>query len=558
MKRPRFTAALVATITAASLGLAGCKGTEETGASGTSGGRVSYLNFGDFGGGAAPKPNYNPYLDATKLAATTYLFEPLMVTEGYSCEQIPWLGTDYTWTDPKTLVFKTRQGVKWNDGEPFTAADVAFSFNLLKKYSVLDTQGVWQTGLSSVTATGDNEVTLSFSTPGASAFSTVSAVQVVPEHVWSKVKDPTTFTNAENPVGTGPMTVKSMNPQSLVIERNPDYWQSDQVKVQEIRFHKADAGGQVEQLKLSRGFYDQNAMFVQDIQKTYVDRDPKHHHYWYAPGGVIAIYMNLTEKPFDDVEFRKALLTAFDHDKVVEKAQLGYVESASQTGLVIPGQEAWLPDGIENEGKEPYDEAAADAALTAAGYKKDAQGNRLDKSGKPIKFTFKVPGDYLDWVAASDILIANLKDLGFDVEQETPTPAAHDEDRNTGNYDMMFGVYGGSCNMYRNYADPLASSRTAPIGKPALSNETRWQDPETDKLLGDLKVASDEASQKEAVAGLANIMMNKVPSIPIWYGAKWFQYDTTRAVGWPNEKDPYSAGGDSLVVLTHLKPAQGN
>ena len=558
MKRPRFTAALVATITAASLGLAGCKGTEETGASGTSGGRVSYLNFGDFGGGAAPKPNYNPYLDATKLAATTYLFEPLMVTEGYSCEQIPWLGTDYTWTDPKTLVFKTRQGVKWNDGEPFTAADVAFSFNLLKKYSVLDTQGVWQTGLSSVTATGDNEVTLSFSTPGASAFSTVSAVQVVPEHVWSKVKDPTTFTNAENPVGTGPMTVKSMNPQSLVIERNPDYWQSDQVKVQEIRFHKADAGGQVEQLKLSRGFYDQNAMFVQDIQKTYVDRDPKHHHYWYAPGGVIAIYMNLTEKPFDDVAFRKALLTAFDHDKVVEKAQLGYVESASQTGLVIPGQEAWLPDGIENEGKEPYDEAAADAALTAAGYKKDAQGNRLDKSGKPIKFTFKVPGDYLDWVAASDILIANLKDLGFDVEQETPTPAAHDEDRNTGNYDMMFGVYGGSCNMYRNYADPLASSRTAPIGKPALSNETRWQDPETDKLLGDLKVASDEASQKEAVAGLANIMMNKVPSIPIWYGAKWFQYDTTRAVGWPNEKDPYSAGGDSLVVLTHLKPAQGN
>jgi len=558
MKRPRFTAALVATITAASLGLAGCKGTEDTGASGTSGGRVSYLNFGDFGGGAAPKPNYNPYLDATKLAATTYLFEPLMVTEGYSCEQIPWLGTDYTWTDPKTLVFKTRQGVKWNDGEPFTAADVAFSFNLLKKYPVLDPQGVWQTGLSSVAATGDDEVTLKFSTPGASAFSTVSAVQIVPEHVWSKVKDPTTFTNAEDPVGTGPMTVKSMNPQSLVIDRNPDYWQADQVKVQEIRFHKADAGGQVEQLKLSRGFYDQNAMFVQDIQKTYVDRDPKHHHYWYAPGGVIAIYMNLTEKPFDDVEFRKALLTAFDHDKVVEKAQLGYVESASQTGLVIPGQEAWLPDGIENEGKEPYDEAAADAALTAAGYKKDAQGNRLDKSGKPIKFTFKVPGDYLDWVAASDILIANLKDLGFDVEQETPTPAAHDEDRKNGNYDMMFGVYGGSCNMYRNYADPMASTRTAPIGKPALSNETRWQDPETDKLLGDLKVASDEASQKEAVAGLANIMMNKVPSIPIWYGAKWFQYDTTRAVGWPNEKDPYSAGGDSLVVLTHLRPAQGN
>jgi peptide/nickel transport system substrate-binding protein len=50
-------------------------------------------------------------------------------------------------------------------------------------------------------------------------------------------------------------------------------------------------------------------------------------------------------------------------------------------------------------------------------------------------------------------------------------------------------------------------------------------------------------------------MMDEVPSIPIWYGAKWFQYDTTRAVGWPNEENPYSAGGDSLVVLTHLRPS---
>jgi peptide/nickel transport system substrate-binding protein len=556
MNRTRLSAAIAAAATAATFTLAGCTGTENVGAATTKDGRVSYLNYGDFGGGTAPKPNYNPYLDATKLAATTYLFEPLMVTEGYSCEQIPWLATDYEWSDPKTVTFTLRDGVKWTDGESFTAEDVAYSFELLKKYPVLDVQGVWQTGLKSVTADGDGAVTMSFDQPGASAFTTVSAVQIVPEHVWSKVKDPTTFTNAEDPVGTGPMTVKSMNPRELVIERNPDWWQADKVKVQEIRFHKADSGGQVEQLKLSRGFYDQNAMFVQDIEKTYVQRDPEHHHYWYAPGGVIAIYMNLTEAPFDDVEFRKALLTAFDHDKVVERAQLGYVEQASQTGLVIPGQEEWLPEGVEDEGKMPYDKEAADQALTEAGYELDAEGRRLDKNGDPISFSFKVPGDWLDWVAASDILIENLQDLGFDVQQETPTPPAHDEDRNTGNYDMMFGVYGGSCNMYRNYADPLDSARTAPVGKPALSNETRWQDPETDALLSDLKAATDEAAQKEAVEGLAEIMLDEVPNIPIWYGAKWFQYDTSRAVGWPNEENPYSAGGDSLVVLTHLRPAQ--
>ncbi|MGZ4427021.1 MAG: ABC transporter substrate-binding protein [Nocardioidaceae bacterium] len=554
MKQQRYKAALMAALAASSLMLVGCKGTEDAGAAVTSDGRISYLNYGDFGGGAAPKANYNPYLDATKLAATEYLYERLYITEGYSCRKIPWLATAYHWTDPKTLVFTIRHGVTWNDGKPFTAKDVAFTFNLLHKHSALDTQGVW-TSLKSVTATAGDQVTFSFKEPGASAFPTVTAVQIVPEHIWSKVKDPTTFTNTKDPVGTGPMMVKSFNPQELVVRRNPSYWQANKVKVQQIRFHKADAGGQVEQLKLSRGEYDQNAMFVPDIQKSYVDRDPKHHHYWYAPGGVIAIYMNLTKAPFDDVAFRRALLPAFDHNAVVNKAELGYVHQASQTGLVIPGQEAWLPNGVKNQGREPYDPKAADQALTAAGYKKNAQGQRLDKQGNPIHFTFKVPGSYTDWVAAADILVKNLRQLGMTVDMETPTPEVHDQDRNTGNYDMMFGVFGGTCDMYRNFDDPLDSARTAPVGKPALSNETRWQDPATDRLLGKLKVAASPAAQKKDVQGLANIMLNKVPSIPIWYGAKWFQYDTSHAVGWPNAQHPYSAGGDNLVVLTHLRPA---
>lgn len=553
MSRPRFRAAIVAVAATTSLVLSSCTGTEDAGPSVTEDGLVPVLNFGDFGGGEMPKENYNPFLLTSKLSAAEYMYERLMIVETYSCEEIPWLATGYEWADPQTLVFDTRDGVTWTDGESFSAEDVAFTFTMLKENPVLDLAGVWQY-LTSVEATSDNQVTFTFNQPGASAFQMINGVPIVPEHIWSKV-DPTTFTNAEDPVGTGPMTVKSFNPRELTIERNPDYWQADDVKVQEIRFHKADAGGQIEQLKLSRGEYDHQGLYIPDIEKSYVSRDPEHNHYWFAPGGVIAAYMNLTEAPFDDVEFRRALTTAFNYDEVVEKAQLGYVEQASQTGLVIPGQEEWLPEGLENDGKMPYDPDAADQALTAAGYELDSEGRRLDKDGDPIAFSFKVPGDYLDWVAASDILVENLQALGFDVAQETPTPAVHDEDRKTGNYDMMFGVYGGSCDMYRNFADPLDSERTAPVGKPALTNETRWSDPETDDLLADLKVATDEGAQEEAVAGLAGIMMDQVPNIPIWYGAKWFEYNTKSAVGWPNEEDPYVGSNDFLPILTHLRPA---
>lgn len=555
-RRPRLRTLTVA-LASAGLLLAGCTGTEGKTTSSNNDGMIDFLNYGDFGGGTSPKPNYNPYLDATKLAAQDYIYESLMFVEGYSCKALPWLATGLQWSDPKTLTYTIRDGVKWNDGQAFTAKDVEFTFNMLKKYSALDTSGVWAS-LASVKADDDKKVTMSFKLPGAAVVNQVSMVKIVPEHIWSKVQDPSTFVNAENPVGTGPMKLKSFNPRQLVVERNPDYWQADKIKVKELRFNKADAGGQVEQLKLSRGEYDTNAMFVQDIKKAYVDRDPEHHHYWYAPGGLISVYMNLTKAPFDDVNFRKALTTAFDHKSVIDKAQLGYVTQASQSGLVVPGQKEWLPQGLADEGRIGYDASAADKALTDAGYAKDGNGRRLGKDGKPIKFAFMVPGSYVDWVAAADILIKNLTALGFQIDKNTPVPDKNNQDRDNGNYDMTFGVQGGSCNMYQNFSDPLNSTRTAPIGKKAPSNAVRWKDAKTDQLLNQLQVATEENAQKQAVAGLVDVMMNQVPMIPIWYGAKWFQYDTKKATGWPNEKDPYADGGNGLVVLTHLTPASGS
>src|ERR1700690_313711 len=56
----------------------------------------------------------------------------------------PWLATAYAWSNSnKTLTFTIRSGVKWSDGTPFSAADVAYTFNLLKKYPALDLNAVW-------------------------------------------------------------------------------------------------------------------------------------------------------------------------------------------------------------------------------------------------------------------------------------------------------------------------------------------------------------------------------------------------------------------------------
>jgi peptide/nickel transport system substrate-binding protein len=111
--------------------------------------------------------------------------------------------------------------------------------------------------------------------------------------------------------------------------------------------------------------------------------------------------------------------------------------------------------------------------------------------------------------------------------------------------------------MYANFYDPLSSEQTAPSGKNAATNEVRWRDEQTDQLLAQLRNAISAEEQKAPVGELSKIMMDEVPYVPVWYGAHWFQYSTKNAVGWPNEKDPYSKPTRGLLILTHLRPPNG-
>jgi len=110
--------------------------------------------------------------------------------------------------------------------------------------------------------------------------------------------------------------------------------------------------------------------------------------------------------------------------------------------------------------------------------------------------------------------------------------------------------------MYRNFLEPLASSETAPTGQAATTNEVRWRDAKTDRLIDRLRQEADPAAQKKTVGELATIMYEQKPYIPLWYGASWFEYSTKRAVGWPSEKDPYAKPGNMPIILTHLEPAK--
>ncbi len=93
------------------------------------------------------------------------VYEPLAFVDTLeNAKATPWLATSWAWSNGnKTLTFTIRQGVKFSDGTPMTAADVAYTFNLIKKVPALDVNSVWSV-LSSVTQSGDN-VVMDFKSP---------------------------------------------------------------------------------------------------------------------------------------------------------------------------------------------------------------------------------------------------------------------------------------------------------------------------------------------------------------------------------------------------------
>src|SRR6185437_12783918 len=133
----------------------------------------------------------------------------------------PWLATKWEWNaDYTQLTLTIRDGVKWSDGQPMTADDVAFTFQLMKDNDSINGNAI---PFKDITASGST-VTVTF---GASQFVNQTKVLtsiIVPKHVWSTVGDPSKYVD-KDPVGTGPYAIKSFTPQTVTLDVRDSYWQ---------------------------------------------------------------------------------------------------------------------------------------------------------------------------------------------------------------------------------------------------------------------------------------------------------------------------------------------
>lgn len=498
--------------------------------------------------------NFNPLTVTPLPGSEGMLYAPLMAyTAMKPGEGEPILAESMEFNDDGTAVtIKLRDGLTWSDGEALDADDVVYLFETYRDVPALNTSAL---PVEKATKVDDLTTEVTFSSPAFALAPSIGNVTPVPEHVFSS-EDPEKFTN-DKPVTSGPFVLGNFTKQLYTLTKNDKYWAADDIKVEELRYPASTT--QSFNTSLQNGEFDWSGGFVSNIDNVFVKKDPEHNKYWYPGDGVVSLLMNLQNKPFDDLELRKAISLAIDRDELSEKAMQGYTPPAHPTGMPLPAFESFL-DPQYADAKFERNVEEANAILDAAGYKKGSDGTRTTPDGKKLAFDLKIPSDYVDWVSIAQLLQEQLGEVGIKVAPQGISFDAWVQARGSGTYQMTItGIPGGST-PYFMYKAFMSGEYEVAKGEDAVQNFNRYYDAEADGYLADYASTDDLEQQKEAIHGLEKIAVEQLPTIPLMSSTNWFQYRTENWEGWPTEDDPYALPApympvDTLLVVSHLTPA---
>jgi peptide/nickel transport system substrate-binding protein len=486
--------------------------------------------------------NFNPFANNPNWPTLKGVFEPMLVYNQLKGELVPWLAESYTWSaDYMTLTFKLREGVKWSDGQDFTADDVVFTFNLLKNTQGLNGSGntALNSGVDTFTATDAHTVVFTMKTVNTMVVYDIANQDIVPQHIWKDVADPTKY-DGNNPVGTGPFTqLVDFSAQSYELGRNPYYWQPCKALYKGLRII-AYSGNEAEVAALVAGDLDWTGTVLPNIDEAVVAHNPDISYNPNPSGMTVLMHLNPTVTPFDDVVVRKAMSMAIDREKILQVAFNGKAQAADVTGLssVYATWKVSDPSSLGNW--TTYNKDAAAQMLEDAGYKLGADGYRTNKDGSAMTFKLTMVQGFTDWISAGEIMVQNWKDIGMNVETNMIDPGAFFGSVPMGDYQIALWFGYTSPTPYGQYMNIMGSATVVPWGQFTMVNFAHYGSPAADALLAQFASTDDRAQQIEIAHQLQTVFADEAPVIPLWAGLDWAIFNNKYFTGWPSQENNYS------------------
>jgi peptide/nickel transport system substrate-binding protein len=501
---------------------------------------------------------FNPFVNTQapyQMGATGLIYEPLIQfnlanpTQSYN-----WLATGYQWSNGgKTITFTIRQGVKWNDGQPLTPADVAFTYNMVKNNADVDITGL---GITNVTTSG-NTVAVSFKQPEYANIQNVAGVAIVPQHIWSAAGDPGKFTNA-NPVGTGPYKLSNFTQQGFSLAANPSYWQP--VPVKKV-FFPVYTSNTAAANALFAGKVTWAGNYIPGLQKNFIGPDAAHHLAYEPSISTNSLMPNLNKWPTNQLAVRQAISAALDRSLVGSEGEGGLETPAlNAAGLPLPAFAAYSAPVAALTNSPTADATKAGQILTAAGYKKDAAGFYA-LNGKEVQFAIEDPSGFSDYAQSGALVAQQLKAAGINASFNGVTTDAWFADIADGHFQAILH-WGGSgvspYNLYNNWLNDAFNKGSNATGDfEGLHNPTI--NAQLNKVAGDATIAA----QTRDLAPIEQYVAKNLPVIPTTTAAEWSEINATHFTGWPTQANGYQSPqpssnqsgstGTAEVVLLHLK-----
>lgn len=492
----------------------------------------------------------------------------VLVGFGPELEYAP-TGFAESWTvssDGKLYTFKIRSGMKWSDGQPATAKDVAFTYNYILDSLKTDNPLTLftLTKVTKVEAPDESTVVITLSDPSSLILG--AYIPILPEHIWKTITPAQAnneFANDPPVIGTGPFqAVEWQKGQFTRFARNPYYWGAKPAmdEVQFIYFANQDAMDQA----LKKGDLDA-ARSILPGQFKQLDDDPNIVGVNGSTNGFDQLAFNTYDakgkkgvgpstKALLDPKFRDALGYAVDKDLLVKQTLQGYGEPGSTA--VPPVLKTWHYQPAPGE-LRTFDLDEAKKRLDAAGYL-DSNGNgfREDKEGKEISLNLITPNTTAYYAQSASLIAEWYKQVGIKLniqvlDKDTVTQyVTPPEAGGKANFDIELWGWGGS-------PDPdflLSIFTTGQIGG---WSDSFYSNPAYDKLYDEQQIAPTQAERKVITDQMQQIVYRDAPYDILYYSSELQAY---RIDKWHGYKLQPRDGGTpffSFGVETYLSLQAG-
>lgn len=485
----------------------------------------------------ADEGTLNPFLHPSDVAVTHDLMMLVYDSLFWTQSQVSpdeWLATDAEPSaDFRTWTVSLRSGVLWHDGEPFTADDVAFTFQYFRDVGGPGRYGhhLYQhPNLEAAVVVDELTVELRFTNP-ITTFPQLPGgdVPILPEHIWSSISDPRTE-SVSLPVGTGPYRLVDHQPgASYRLEANADYFGGTPlVDALELLVIPDD------QAAFAALEADSVDMVARSTPVAWIDRLDGRDDVEMLVGSrqqSVHLQFNLGNEILQNSDVRRGLGLSIDVDTVLDVVENG--AGRLGTDRWTHPNSIWTRDPL---GAHLSDVAAADQLLRSAGFSDGAEGTLLNPNGQPAVFTLGVDASRPRHQAAANAVADQLGAIGIGVRVElldtSELPPAAGGGETLPPTDLVIGEL-----ETHHHDDPdhlffLFHSTSA-----ATDLFGGYQNPELDAAIEQLMFEPQESDVRtQALNDAQDILATDLPLMVLYYPAWRMAYRPAAYDGWQGEE----------------------